>query len=430
VKTRTRLLGVVAAASIAGALLLTTVGTAGSTGPVYAQTGTLDLVANDTDGDFFQFVPDDPTAAVLVETLGANSQGRISESGDDLTTLIPTGPGSGGQLYVGLKDHQIGVKAQGEGNGTPVALINDSGDNGQTLEIVLGPDTPGDYFWYAQVSLKFKFGATVRLQAYNGATPVGLPDVVVCDGTDCGADAGSDRLRLEVGNGDSTTLFTSVIISIDAPSDGAAGVIDDPTAMAAGEFLDTYFEVVEEFDGELPCDETASELGDGLSAEFIRLNTIGDVAVGCDTLKVYNLGLVAGQEIQFEPNAGVVAAYRGDLRFPAGTPTNPLTDVLFYDRDGGGPDGFVPTQWCNLLTVTPGDTWHQYPSDHPTHANQPYFPELAGLGASGEDLFPTLAGLPNDSDGKTPTSCNVAFETVGGGQKHWTEYLEGDPFYK
>lgn len=412
---RARLLGVVAALALAGVLLALGAAGAGSDEPVYAPAGTLDLFANDTDGDGFAFTPVGDSTPSSVESFTSDNKARISESGVDLTTLRATGSGAGSQLYPGLKGHLFGVRAQAEGSGTPASQINDSGAGGQTLEIELGTASPAGFAWYAQFGLKFKFGATARIQAYDASGgAVGAPAIVTCDGNDCGPDSGDDRLLMTVGSGDASTLFTSVVISIDGPSDGAVSLLDDP-----GAGFDTFFDLVETFDGELACDDSVSESAGGLTGEFTRLNTT-EVETDCGTLKVYNLDVLGG-EIQFVPDPPELAAiYRGDLRFPGGTPANPLDDDLEYDQDGLGPADFELMQWCNLEDA---DGTHTFPG------GGLYFPELAGLGTGGADAFPTLDGLAQEN-GLDPTSCIVAFDTVQGGADHWVVFLNGDPFYK
>ncbi len=237
--------GVVLAVALVSALLVTT-STAGSQGgptPAYAPVGTLDLFANAGDGDGFDFTPTASSQATLTELFSSNNKSRLSEDGpDNLVVLTPTGPAAGQVPYVGLKDHEIGVRSQGEGGGTPASRT----DGDETLTIGLGPDVPGDYAWFAAVGLSAKFDADILIEATDDTGSVVASATYLCSLSDCGPDSGGDRTVLTVGSGTSATLFTALTISI--LNDGAASLIDEPSE------FDTYLEIVDEYDGEIECD--------------------------------------------------------------------------------------------------------------------------------------------------------------------------------
>ena len=267
---RSNLLGLaVLVVALIGALMVS-VATAGSQGvtalsggSTVQDVGTLELFASDADGDGFDFA-DTGGATTDTEIFTTDNRSRLGETDlpQNLVTLTPN-DGATNQTYVGLKDHTFGVRERGEGSGTPAAQIN--GD--QTLTIDLdGGDLPGDGASFAELALKFKFGATVSIQAFDATGDVDDPVLVTCDGggtSDCGSDSGADRDVVRVPTeGEASRPFTGVVISISEPSDGAVSLIDDPG-------FETFFNIVEHVSADLSIaktvdDETPDE-GDAIS---------------------------------------------------------------------------------------------------------------------------------------------------------------------
>ncbi|MDH3259799.1 MAG: DUF5011 domain-containing protein [Acidimicrobiia bacterium] len=197
----------------------------------------LDLVMNDTDGDKFTLGPaggsPDYTQAL------SRSGCRVNDpdpSGHLLVELSAeanrNNPGPG------LKDHILGVLAQGEGNGTPCARINGTQlDRGEILRIELAGLIIGH--WYAdqaQFGIKLKFGATGEIQAFKDGSEIGTPATFACLGSDCGPDSGDDRHLFELPAVGESYLFDAVEISVSSPADGSVSLLDDP-----GAGYDTYF---------------------------------------------------------------------------------------------------------------------------------------------------------------------------------------------
>jgi hypothetical protein len=194
----------------------------------------LDLVLNDAGGDSFQLIP---AGGSTTHTQTLTTQAcRVNSSGDPLVALSASANAS--NPAPGLKDHIMGVKAQGEGNGTPCARIDgNAAGRGEQLTINFTGDTIGNWYAdYAQFGIKLKFGATGRIQALlDGVPVVGLFTTESCTGSDCGPDSGEDRVLFTLTAGEGQ-LFNGVRISVDSPSDGSISLLDDPAAN-----LDSYF---------------------------------------------------------------------------------------------------------------------------------------------------------------------------------------------
>ena len=380
--------------------------------------GNLDFFASATTGDGFDFTPIGESDATATEDFDSNNQSKLSENGpDDLVELIADGPGNGQLPYVGLKGHEIGVRSQGDGSGTPASRV----DADEMLTIELGPDVPGEFAWYAQIALSAKFNADILVEALDGNVVVDS-DEFRCSVSDCGPDSGGDRVLVSVGASDSTTLFTSIRISISPNSGGAASIIDDPASVDANlNNLDTYFEIVEEYEGVLECNGAPAVQEEGqYFSSFKRLNvgTINDSATGCaaQPLKPYNDDIVDDEggvrRIQFEPE-GVDAVYRGELTFPAGTTTgtDAVTDflaVLEYDEDGPGPLAFVDIKACGTDSWTSG-------SSQETLAG--FFSDKLTAG-----LYPVMPG--------GETSCVVYLDSTIGGEENWVLLVYADPWFR
>lgn len=215
-------------AGLAGALLATAGAASGSVAGAK-----LDLVLNDTAGDSFQLIPVGGSAT-HTQTLTTQAC-RVNSNGDALVALSasanPNNP------TPGLKDHIIGVKAQGEGNGTPCTRIDgNASGRGEQLVIEFAGPTIGDWYAdYAQFGVKLKFGASGTIQALlDGEAVEGLFQTVDCTGSDCGPDSGNDRVLFVLDGGGQ--LFNGVKINVDSPADGSMSLLDDPDAE-----LDSYF---------------------------------------------------------------------------------------------------------------------------------------------------------------------------------------------
>lgn len=386
------------AITVAMIAAVTVTATRSEAAPVFVDVGTLDLILDEsgTDQLLFNALPGSGKSD-LTDNIGTQGACNLKENGPDDPATFTSGP-SGSVVGKKKTGHEIGVRFN-EGNGEPCARIDNELE--QTLTLALGPDLSGLFMDSGNVALKMKFGAQAKVTARNGMNVVGSL-TLACGGSDCGPDSGGDRLNfpLTAANG-FTSPFDSIEISIvGPPSDGAASLIDDPG-------FDTYFNIVEEFDGTLECEQTAEETSGGATGAFTRLTPEG-AAESCDVQKFYRL-VVDPAQIEFIPNAGVPGLFKGELTFP-GTPANPLTTTLEYDKDGPGPGGFVNTQWCEVRAAVGGEVGT--------------FGEL-----NGGNSFPELPSS-NDSDGNPPTSCIVAFSTDADGPEEWVVFLTDDPYFK
>jgi uncharacterized repeat protein (TIGR01451 family) len=316
------------------AALLTSSTTAGSS---FVPRGQLELVANDTDGDGFVFTPSGGTP--LFEEFSSNNQSRLIETPAtaDLTELIPAGRGSGGQLYVGLKDHRIGVRAQGEGNGTPAVQINNVGiiaDN-QSLTIKLnGSDLGGAAATNGQIALKMKFGATARLRPLFEGAPIGDGTLVECSGgsgSDCGPDSDGDLKTGLVGDG--SYLFDAVEISIDQPEDGAVSLVSTGSTS-------TWFNIAEPADYDLSVTKVVDDAtpieGDTVTYTITVTYEDGNAAAtGISVSDVLPTGVAAGTPVPSEGDYNG-SAWTGIDLGPTPGDSATLTIPVTVDADTGG----------------------------------------------------------------------------------------------
>ena len=300
---RSNLLGLaVLVVALIGALLVgvTTAGSQGVTalsgGSTVQDVGTLELFASDADGDGFDF-NNDVGATTATEFFTTDNRSKLGETDLDqnLVTLTPNG-GATNQTYVGLKDHTFGVRDRGEGSGTPAAQIN--GSQTLTVDLLVGEDAdlPGDGASFAELALKFKFGATVSIQAFDATGPVDGPVLLPCDGggsSDCGSDSGADRDAVRVpATGDASRPFTGVEISIDSPTDGAVSLIDDPG-------FETFFNIVERVSADLSIaktvDDSTPNEGESISYAVTVTNVSGNApTTGMSVNDVLPAGVTMG----------------------------------------------------------------------------------------------------------------------------------------
>lgn len=393
--TKRRVLATLVSLAMIAAILATAASESEAAHPAVVDVGTLDLILDEaTNVDMLFFDALAGPGSDLTDNIGTQGACNLTENGPNNPATFSAGP-PGATVGKKKTGHEIGVRFN-EGNGEPCARINDSGPLGQTLTLSLDGSLTGFKMDGGNVALRLKFGATAKVELFDGATLVGT-FMAVCTGSDCGSDSGGDRVNVPI-PADHDPHFDRVTISVASPADGATTLIDDPG-------FDTWFNVIEVFDGALQCEGTASE-ANGPTATFTRLTPEGDNT--CEVTKLYRLAITA--QIDFIPSAGVVGLYRGDLTFP-NPPTNQLSALLEYDKDGPGPGGFVDAQWCDTRTAVGAEIGD--------------FPELNG----GND-FPDLTTMSNDSDGLAPTSCIVAFSQTTDGPEEWVIFLTGDPFYK
>ncbi len=246
--------------------------------PITSSFGVLRLHLG-ADGDRFVFDPDD-TGANMVQTL-TESSCRVASSGASLVSLIGEGAQANKRPFAGLKDHRLGVGQNGEGTGEPCARINKS--LGQTLTLRLTGDLAGMAIDYAEIDLGFKFNGSANLALSRDGSPV---DQVVIDctgGSDCGPDSGAsdnERIVLYVDPADApgpdgwlaiqvAGPFDTIQFSPNQPSNGAISLEGGFDGSAAGPTgtTDTVFNIVEVFDGEIDCGDTAN-LGGGSDPDF------------------------------------------------------------------------------------------------------------------------------------------------------------------
>lgn len=400
-RTHVARIGVLVVALVSALLMSTSTAGSQDDDPITVDIGTLELIANDVDGDGFVFNNTDGVTT-HTEEFSSGGQSRLVETDapQNLVTLEATAAGA--LADVGLKDHGIGVRA-GRGGQRGSQITGD-----QTLEITLD-GTPGAGATFAEFSFKAKFNSTIIVTAYDADGVVDTGTKVCDGGSDCGPDSGDDRVTARVPDDPGTTTdrpFTRVVISV-SPVDGAATLIDDDASEGA-ETFETFFNIVEDYDGEIACDEPEANTNGDISYVFTR---IGDLDEDCLVIKPYDeaitIGGPDGDTIEFEPDSSIESVYRGDLTFPAGTGAA-FFDPLEYDADGPGPGGFVQMLPCIKTPVVPGDLYGE--------TLETVFGEM------GTGFYPEL-----------PTgeiSCVITFDTTAGGFENSVVRLDFDPRYR
>ena len=349
------------------------------------------------------------TSPSATQTVVVSSKCEVSFTGPQLIVITPTGGtfGSG----IGAVSHGLGVKTKNNCS-TDQGKVNIT----QKLKISLGSAFRESVsITYAEVDVEGKRNAKLGVTYSPGTS---IDPITLSNTSDNGPDSGTGDNNIVVltpSSGARAIEFYPVAGGTNDPAVAIEGGGDGELGSTLRDSLGTnasVFELQETYDGILACEGVASAADGLLAGTFTRVETTNDgVADGCDEpAKPYNLS-VAGAAITFEPFSPLITAnYRGDLTFDKRSPADPQL-VLQYDRDADGPDPTVNVQACNLRTAASSEVG--------------IFPEL------GTANFPDLTTMSNDSDGKAPTWCLVAINTVtlGGGEVLDTFVLfgTGDP---
>lgn len=351
--------------ALLGSLLVAS--SAGADGPFVQDIGKLDLILSDASGDLFEYTSPAGDTIVGTQTL---SESKCKISGPEtLVDLEASALAANPSPSPGIKDHVIGVKAKGEGNGEPCARINDAND--QMLTMTLTGNELGDKFIHgAQFGVKLKFGATARVTLFNGNVEVVHAEAECTEGSDCGPDSGADRKLLELppDDGDGTEYIgDTLVFKVTSPASGAFGILDDPVAG-----FDSYITIAEEFDGTLNCgDQTDIGGEDELNGIFWRISNLAEETDPCD-LKPFNASVSEqGDVITFAPAAAGsgqnFAAYIGkitSLPYASG-PEQPTKKLNYDPLDGSGARimewcdvgnaATLPKPWDDTLANTPAE---------------------------------------------------------------------------
>ncbi len=313
----------------------------------------LDLVLDGTEGD--KFVYKDQNNVAFTELLTIAQQCKATESGSpDVVTLGATGPGN---AIVGLRNHALGVKSQGEGNGEPCRRVN----VGETLTIRIdntnanaAPTLETKFFGSFQIAAEFKFNGDMKVERLLDGVVVAQdnpnPQIVLqCTGSDCGPDSGlADAAAVHYDRTKADSIDDVLFNGVRLTSTGAVSVIDvlgDPT-------LDTWFEIV----GLLDCGDTTdliSQTASAVNGQYWRLAN-GD---GSDCApKPYNADVNETQEgvVTFfpAPAPGQEKAYFLG-QFVGTEATQPATQQRTLQYDDVPPPGpFNEMEWCVVVENT------------------------------------------------------------------------------
>ena len=441
----------------------------------YDDIGRLDLNLNAA-GDQFVFTqPGQPAITQTLSTAGC----RINPSSGTLVSLS-----ANGTAEPGLKDHVIGVRsAHGEGNGTPCARISNSSTspNAEILTIEFTGSIAGYKADYAEIGLKLKFGATARIEAFDGARSVlSVPVPCTGGGGDCGADSGNDRKLVPIDPPGNLT-FNRVVISIDTPSDGSASLIDAPGYQTyfnlAGDITaptialnDPQLDPLNLIVGDLFVDPGAvvndnfDDDREILGSHDIPLNSDGEVTTpdkytitygpeydssgngpvsATRSVEVFD-GLLACGDTKSESNGDVTGTF---TRLGVVGENADCEEIkpynLIVETDGSGgtvtfrPEGSVVARYDGTVTFEP------YAAANPVPQTLKYDPETDALEFrdmqwctavsfdTAGDISSAVLPAPTAAD-PLPSWCIVSSETSVGEssgqiQTTWRAYGEGDP---
>ena len=319
-----------------------------------ALTGDVLLLHMGQGGDYFQVRPGTGSSTPsATQTITTKSCVVTLNPNASLVTLRPTPAPPNGA--VGLFDHSLGVKAKGDGTGTPCGRV-DGTSQALTLGLVgsSGTTLAGKLIETAELDIEGKFGVTVRGRAlrkgqeiWTGSLPTG-PD------SDSGPDSvDGDNFRWLI---DPPGPFDELVLSVDPSTPGGSFSLEggadgtDPGPLGARlHTSDSVFQLTE-ITGVIDCGETAPPVGGGSTPEATLsrgqnpsctplpylLRTDPDNSVLLQKDASSQPGANFFLDIVWEPEDAV-------LPVPATT----------IDYDGDGPNPPQTVQWCLGTSANP-----------------------------------------------------------------------------
>lgn len=260
---------------------------------------------------------------------------------------------------VGLVGGSIGVKSKG--NGENCAQVEPN----ERLTVALGADISSAQAAYsAELDIEVQQDAVVELTATYLGEPAGVFTLTSGSSATAGStqlatstsadpaascnpqsssgpnSADSDNCRWVIESSDLFDAFELEVTTGKASLQGGGDGTPPATSGTTGSVI--YLTTV--FEGILECgDSTETEAGAGFVGIITRID---DATSGGDCVpKPYNFQ-IDQDRIEFEPS-GSDGVYSGRIEkmVSADQPID-SSDWIRYDRDGDGPDEFVPMQWC------------------------------------------------------------------------------------
>ena len=293
---RRRLWWLAGAAGVVAAVALLMLPALGE-GPVLGEVGVLHLQM-DSGGDKFVYNPADSDDN-LVQTLAATNC-KLASSGDSLVQVVGSGSFPIKKPFAGLRDHRLGV-VQFLEHSDLCARID--GIIGQKLTVGLTGSLAESDIGYAEIDLGFKHNGSAILELRDGGPSgavVGTVTVTCNSAANCGPDSKGDNNRRVIlwinpednpGTGlwqstQVTGVFDTIVIkpgssSIKSSISLEAGFHGSPRG-PLGQALntnDTLLRLVQPFDGEIACEDTANLEGENVTLDITRgVNTDGTCA--------------------------------------------------------------------------------------------------------------------------------------------------------
>lgn len=326
-------------------------------------------------------------------TAGTPAPITISQQCQATTTGVMSVSAAPSSASVGFFQGGLGVRAKGEGTGTPCGRVDGLE---QSLTLALAAPLTTHAIDVAELDIEAKFNATVRAELYLGTSLQRAETLPTGTKSDSGPDSGDrDNFRWRIPAPDAPlTLFDRVVLRVDPSTPAGAFSLEggsDGTAPQPGGFgerlgtSDSLFHLVE-FDGSLDCGDQASagETGNP-RADLTRLPNILGSEADCvaipfvlrtgfeGTTQVVFLGKDLGAQAQFEPAFTLTITWEPE---PATYPITRATEI-----DVG--DGPHPLLWCDGTPAAPelpdGELW--------CLAGQSAVPAGPGLIQVTEDIF-------------------------------------------
>lgn len=368
--TRRRLAALLGALALSSAALVTVSSMSASggiaTSGVFGDYGVVRLHLGN-DGDYIRFDKHDGTTFVDGTSVAGHKASLTPSC--NLSTGILAMTTAPDRSTLGLFDHAIGVKARGEGSGTPCGRL-DGTTQVLTITPKAGGPVAGKLFDFAELDVELKYNATAKAELYLGSTLV-YTDTINSTGSDSNPDSGAnDNVRWRLPKlSDPPEFFDRVVLRVDASTPSGAVSLEgggDGTPFintttnnddSLGELLNTRDSLfhVSTVDGTLDCgastDPEGDESGDGVpETQVSRLQNSSGTCTPIPyaittTTRTDGTGDVLFQkDLTGQSNA----QFTWTVKWEPEADNYPVTSQTRFDPDGNGPiTDLIPLKWCD-----------------------------------------------------------------------------------
>jgi len=357
-----KIVGALGAVALAAAALPGAAAAGGGSSAAIGGGGVVQLHLGD-DGDYVKFSPptDSGRSPSVQQIVSKKCLATLGASPSLVSLTAEPGPPTGA---VGLFDHGLGVKATGEGTGTPCSRVDGLS---QALHLSLTGSLAGKLISFAELDIEGKFGVTVLARAYAGSTLVGSSQLPTSPLSDSGPDsADGDNFRWLI---QPSLPFDTLVLSVDPSTPGgsfsleggADGTTPLPGGVGAGLGTSDSILQLADFTGVLDCGQSSPTIGGGATP---TVDLTRGQNPNCQKipylLRTDKTG--AAQSVLLEKMLGnqVGANFTMTTVWQPEPAINPLpTTTIDYDGPGGNPP--TPMVWCLGTTASPlpapGQAW-------------------------------------------------------------------------